>query len=86
MLVKVSAFHVYSHDVDTDRDTVEHCTICNTLIENQELEFQDIDTPSLEIPTFVSGETYLNTYDNTFILLSRYSSYIHFGRPPPVTD
>ena len=38
MLVKVTSFHVYSHQ-DNKVDTIENCSICELAVQNQNAEY-----------------------------------------------
>jgi len=81
MLIKVTSFHVYSHD-DNSIDNIENCSICDMAIQNQNSEFTFVAVLFfilLPLITF-SGKSI------TPLVLeapSFYFRYATFGRPPP---
>jgi len=81
LLLKVSAIHVYSHE-DSQTDTIENCTFCKAVVENQQSEHVVPDSDPLTLPTqfFFKPENTSRyaTAHTSFTLRSQY-----FGRPPP---
>lgn len=81
MLVKVSAFHVYTHD-HGEEDHVEDCPICDVLFEalssahDFELGF-DFELPQDTLVAYHANTTYSYAYFTSEI------SFHFFGRPPP---
>lgn len=43
MLIKVTSFHVYSHQ-DNKVDTIENCSICELAVQNQNAEYTFVAT------------------------------------------
>jgi len=84
MLIKVTSFHVYSHE-DNSIDNIENCSICDMAIQNQNSEFTFVAVLLfilLPLITF-SGKSI------TPLVLeapSFYFRYATFGRPPPFQD
>lgn len=82
MLLKVSSFHVYTHQ-DKILDTVENCTICDFAIQNQNAEFIFtsifiiISLPVLYVGLKLSFVSIAET-PSQFLRLK------FFGRPPPM--
>ncbi len=82
MLLKVSSFHVYTHQ-DTLSDTIENCTVCDVALKNQTLEL-------LTIALFVIGYTTFLILDKKVSLAknpkipSSFFRFKFFGRPPPI--
>ena len=81
MLVKVSSFHVYTHQ-DTSTDEIENCIVCDLAIENQEVEFLSTSFPSIE------PNTIFKSLEKKVVVLNQINTslYLHFrlfGRPPP---
>ncbi len=81
MLIKVTSFHVYSHD-DNSIDTIGNCSICDMAIQNQNSEFAFVAVLLfilLPLITFSSkSATPLVLEEPSF-----YFRYATFGRPPP---
>ena len=80
MLVKVSAFHVYSHQHD-DKDAIEHCDQCEIAMEAQNADFEVLaDIVVCEpLQVAISKRMVLTDTDATI----ETSTYILFSRPPP---
>jgi len=81
MLLKVTSFHIYSHQ-DNLTNTIENCNICDLAIQNQSSEFTFV-----AILTLVSFLLF-NSIDKKITLLvsevsSFYLQFSFFGRPPP---
>ncbi|WP_273566692.1 hypothetical protein [Maribacter halichondriae] len=81
LLVKVSAFHVYTHH-DSPTDELDNCKICHLVLETQSSEQQVEPVLSFDIAKIaVIGENPIireNTVFTSFLL-----HYRLFGRPPP---
>lgn len=82
MLVKVSSFHVYSHETDKN-NKIENCSICDIVSLNQQNQFlvsQEINAPSANL-VFVP-------FERNFKLASRITLdgniFYFYCRPPPV--
>ncbi len=81
MLIKVTSFHIYTHQ-DNSLDTIENCNICNIAIQNPHAEylftaivgfiFITIFILFKERPSLFVSET-----PSSFLRIS------FFGRPPP---
>ncbi|APA65796.1 hypothetical protein YQ22_16665 [Maribacter sp. 1_2014MBL_MicDiv] len=81
MLIKVTSFHVYSHQ-DNKVDTIENCSICELAVQNQNAEYTLVATfififASVIIITEKKLIPFSITVPKT---LFRYTT---FGRPPP---
>ncbi len=83
MLIKVSAFHIYTHD-DTDADNIENCIVCDAVLENLTSDIQfagdNIDVvPAHEIADSVP-QAFFDQPAETAVFYFRL-----FSRPPPVS-
>ena len=82
LLIKVSAFHVYTHHHD-DCDSVENCEICDVVFDNQTSDF-DVPQPIiLDSPRWVLSKDFSISISSIFIddsKLNRLSC-----RPPPMS-
>lgn len=80
MLVKVSAFHVYSHQEDHN-DTVENCHLCDIAMENQSMDMfinGDVVTPQNVTPTIEEPPKMA-----PISVITDTSTFLLFSRPPP---
>ena len=81
LLVKVSAFHVYTHH-DSPTDELDNCKICHLVVETQSSEQHVEPAFSFDIPRLeIVGHDSIT--QNTTVLTSFLSHYRLFGRPPP---
>ena len=80
MLLKVSAFHVYTHH-DADCEGIDNCEICDLVLENQTSDL-DIPSPSLaEIQDVVLINNRVLLKPESFSTDSGIN--LLFSRPPP---
>ncbi|WP_394330702.1 DUF2645 family protein [Maribacter forsetii] len=81
MLIKVTSFHVYSHD-DSSIDTIENCSICYMAIQNQNSEFTFVAVLLFILLPLIS---FSGKRISPLVLEapSFYFRYPTFGRPPP---
>jgi len=81
MLFKVSAFHVYTHQNESD-NTIENCSTCDIALENQDSEL--IFIVNYNSPSTTLG---LNSIDNNFTnkaqIYDRLQQSQLCCRPPP---
>ncbi|WP_430426171.1 hypothetical protein [Maribacter litoralis] len=81
MLIKVTSFHVYTHQ-DNTADTIENCSICDLAVQNQNSEFTFV-----AILLFVFASALIITEKKLIPFLTKVTStyfrYSTFGRPPP---
>lgn len=84
MLIKVTSFHVYSHD-DNSIDTIENCSICDMAIQNQNSEFTFVAVLLFILLPLIS---FSGKRISPLVLeaASFYLRYATFGRPPPFQD
>ena len=81
MLLKVSAFHIYTHHSEND-DHIE-CQICDLVLENQSAEVQLTFTENIIVPDFYLFAEPVEIIDQD--VPSKTSHNLHlFLRPPPV--
>ncbi|WP_461444985.1 hypothetical protein [Maribacter sp.] len=81
MFFKVSAVHVYTHE-DTSTDQIENCKICDSAIENQDIEH--LSTASVTIDA--NPQLFSTPPKIAYVPLSITTSLAHlrlFSRPPP---
>ncbi|WP_322930877.1 hypothetical protein [Arenibacter sp. GZD-96] len=82
MIIKVSAFHVYSHENENDNSPVENCAVCN-LVSNAHHD-QFVVAPVAQIqpppPIVVLGKVHFNY---TIVSLRTTVPFYAFSRPPP---
>ena len=84
MLIKVTSFHVYSHD-DNSIDNIENCSICDMAIQNQNSEFTFVAVLLFILLPLIT----FSCKSITPLVLeapSFYFRYATFGRPPPFQD
>ncbi|MEM9362524.1 MAG: hypothetical protein AAGA43_07815 [Bacteroidota bacterium] len=80
LLIKVSAFHVYTHHHD-DCDSAEECEICDIVLDNQTSDF---DVPQ---PAFL--DTHQWVIPKELVILGSFNVLVDsklnllFCRPPP---
>lgn len=81
MLIKVSSFHVYTHQ-DNSVDTIENCSICDMAIQNQNSDFTFVAILAVILLTAIifTGKKLLPL---SLEAPSFYFRYAIFGRPPP---
>lgn len=82
MLIKVSAFHVYSHQTD-ENNKIENCSICDIVSLNQQNQFlvsEETNAPNSNL-VFVPLEKNFKSVPTTFF--DDRASYL-CCRPPPV--
>ncbi|MEM8847821.1 MAG: hypothetical protein AAGD17_12035 [Bacteroidota bacterium] len=80
LLIKVSAFHVYTHHHD-DCDSVENCEICDVVFENQTTDFDVLHPIILDSAQWALSKDFSAPSSSIFIddsKLNRLSC-----RPPP---
>jgi len=81
MVLKVSSFHVYTHQ-DNITDTIENCNICDVALENQNTEYT-----FTSILVLLSTVVFIFYRKLSFVSLNETPSlflrYKLFGRPPP---
>ncbi|WP_407943379.1 DUF2645 family protein [Maribacter spongiicola] len=84
MLIKVTSFHVYSHD-DNSVDTIENCSICDMAVQSQNSEFTFVAILLLILLPFIF---FIKKKLTPLVLEapSFYFRYVTFGRPPPFQD
>ena len=81
MLIKVTSFHVYSHQ-DNKVDTIENCSICELAVQNQNAEYTLVATFLFIIASvIIITEKKLIPFSTK--VTSTYFRYSTFGRPPP---
>ena len=80
MLIKVSGFHVYSHQ-DDDPETIENCNICDLALENQALDFQTPDD-SYVVADIEFPQRHQQTLKDQQLKEQSFNYYL-FSRPPP---
>jgi len=86
MAVKVSAFHTYTHDLDTEKGAIENCVSCDALLENQKTLF---DAAQSSVTLAINTVTYdylIVNYQNTPLIPSSYLGSSLFYRPPPALN
>ena len=84
MIIKVTSFHVYSHQ-DNTVDTIENCSICDMAIQNQNSEFTFVATLVLILlPLLIFTGKKITPY--VVEVPTYYFRYATFGRPPPYQD
>ncbi len=83
IFIKVTSFHVYTHQNDNDNNTVENCSICDIVSLNQENQFivsEEISLPVANlilVPYLRTFASSLNTYESNTCLK-------FYSRPPPI--
>ncbi|AZQ58235.1 hypothetical protein EJ994_05190 [Maribacter sp. MJ134] len=81
MVLKVSSFHVYTHE-DTTQDSVENCAICDLAIENPDIDFivpvPLASTTTVPLCAFNEQPVIKDITISSFFLRNSF-----FGRPPP---
>ncbi|MEX0312761.1 MAG: hypothetical protein AB3N18_01185 [Allomuricauda sp.] len=80
MLVKVSALHVYTHQ-DSEKDSVEHCDICDIAIENQTSDVQINPIITIEHSPEIVETTWEPHFDQQLTTIR--FNFSLFSRPPP---
>ncbi len=86
MVIKVSAFHVYTHDLDTTKHVVENCASCDVLLENQKVVFDNVESLVVQHPPISVDLQTTNNYENTIVVVSSYLGSSLFCRPPPALN
>ncbi|SFR84537.1 MULTISPECIES: hypothetical protein [Maribacter] len=81
MLIKVTSFHVYTHQ-DNTVDTIENCSICDLAVQNQNSEFTFVAILMLVLLSVIIF-TGKKLSPLVFEAPSFYFQYAIFGRPPP---
>lgn len=82
MLVKVSSFHVYTHQNEADNSKIENCSVCELVSLSQENQFlvaAEIEAPTLNL-IFIP---YLRNFQAPFIDAVKGTVSIYHSRPPP---
>ncbi len=82
MLVKVSAFHIYSHQ-DFDTDAIEDCSYCDLAIENQNAELLVADIVVDFAKKTFFFETKKPQFAHQIELIGLKENLKLFLRPPP---
>ncbi len=81
MVLKVSSFHVYTHQDDA-QDTIENCAVCDVAIENQDLDFL-FPSPQATVNSTFDYATYEQPVIKDLVVPSFLLRNSFFGRPPP---
>jgi hypothetical protein len=80
LLIKVSAFHTYTHN---DSDDIQDCETCILTLENQQ-EVLDLNIScEVSLDTLNKFDKYVNKYES--IIPEKDFSGFLFGRPPPTS-
>nr|WP_298998635.1 hypothetical protein [uncultured Allomuricauda sp.] len=82
MLLKVSAFHVYTHDHYDDCDSIENCEICDIVLDNQT---SNVDIPQpipIDIFQLIISQETADFTSPVFFYDSKFNHL--FCRPPPL--
>ncbi len=82
MAVKVSAFHVYTHQ-DCETDTLEHCHLCEISLETQNSDFEIVANASVQDFVEIPVSNTLNLFVQE--IAESTNVYFLFSRPPPFT-
>lgn len=80
MLIKVSAFHIYSHQND-EANSVDNCEICDIAIESQS---SDLDIPLQFTAINANNFVLVNCFaEKPTVCITGSNFYQLFSRPPP---
>lgn len=82
MLIKVSAFHVYTHH-DSDKSSIENCKWCIMVVENQHAEHQiavEVQVSPISCSPVLGEPIFVGNID---LFIERPFQSCLFSRPPP---